>query len=175
LITFIYLGTRGGGLHLLQGLTRTCLDSDINFNVITSWNLQYTKGFKHQVILRHVPKSKVGILKFFAIGVLKFRKQVKSFPVSSTFIFVMPHPVDFLIRKELNKLGKNVISIVHDPKRHKGEFFPNYFVTREITKNSSQIITLSTWAQNFLEKRYSKFQSTTKRISLRDRIYCPSV
>lgn len=141
-------------MHLLQGLTRTCLESDINFNVITSWNLEYAKGFKHQVILRHVPRSKAGIIKFFALNFLKFKKQIKSFPVSSTFIFVMPHPVDFLIRKELKKQGKNVISIVHDPQRHKGEFFPNNFVTREIIKNSRQIITLSTWAQNFLEKNF---------------------
>lgn len=154
MITFVYLGSKGGGLHFLQGLQSIATESKIDFQVIISNNTETTIEQANIIRLKKIPKNFLRLLLFFAFDLSRFLRHLSLILEESTYIFVMPHPLDFIIRKRVKKIGGQSITIIHDAKRHPREIFPNHFVNREIIKNSSRIITLSINSQQYVSGRF---------------------
>jgi glycosyltransferase involved in cell wall biosynthesis len=179
-ITFVYLGSKGGGLHLLQGLSRLCEECNIEYKVLISSNMKQKSKFANEVVISNVPNSKKKLINFIFFDLRRFELQLKNLSKSDVYVFVMPHPLDFLIRKKLNKASSRIISIIHDPIPHPYEFFPNRINIKETIKNSEMIITLSPWSQNILKRKYgcesvflplvnpniSDFRKLTKKIDI---------
>jgi glycosyltransferase involved in cell wall biosynthesis len=73
-------------------------------------------------------------------------------------VFTMPGILEFLWMKDKKRKSK-VITVIHDPYRHRGDMMPRNFMIKFLYKQSDRIIYFSEFTRNYLKDQYTKRSS----------------
>jgi hypothetical protein len=127
-ICLVYLGTRGGGSALFRDLLYLYSSRDSKFKPVAITSLKnedlgLIKSFQIPLSIQKV--SKFSIINL--VTVLKFSRNAYNFCRLNRvekLLIVMPHPLDLIFYSRKFKSILEVISIVHDNKRHRGDLWP---------------------------------------------------
>lgn len=164
-ISILYLGKRGGGAELTLILTNELKESSLfdlravglrrDVEVWSRTDQSYRveivpNGYTFQTILKIIA---------LAINPNKLLKKLNLQPGDACLI-PMISPLGLIVEVILKKNRVNVIRIIHDFKKHPGEFFPPNWLTRKILKKSSFLITLSEAVDKKIREKFSKIRTS---------------
>jgi glycosyltransferase involved in cell wall biosynthesis len=171
---FVYLGAKGGGSLFLTALLN--LNPKSSFGIVSSKNLDIENP--NAIHIDGIPSG----IKENVFFHLKFRKkkiliaEILHLIGDSRCIFVMPHPLDRLIKP--NIAPSKQWTVIHDATKHRGDVWPRQSTIRKLAKESSQLIFLTSFVRNIFEIRYGKsgivlplINPVVKRIPWQDREY----
>jgi glycosyltransferase involved in cell wall biosynthesis len=154
----IYWGSRGGGLRLAREAILE-IAATSNQQILTSIREELIRDlidlYPNRIINCNpvIPKSKLATA-LSQFKKKKTRRALKDFlnnSQSKNVLIVMPHPWDISLSRYLgNEIS--IYRIIHDIKRHPGDFWPNGLTIRRIKKDS-KLIALSNYTFNLLPKR----------------------
>jgi glycosyltransferase involved in cell wall biosynthesis len=151
---FLYMGSKGGGyrlaLDLYEHLEEMSLKSDWIIN-------SQTKKNDHQF-----KKSETSTVSFLSharliVFIIKHKNDLRK----KQFIFLMPHPFDFLSQKILNFYSIPVVNFIHDASPHPGDFWPRKYSLRGIIRRSNLAIFLSKFTSDSMQISKTKTLSST--------------
>jgi glycosyltransferase involved in cell wall biosynthesis len=142
----IFWGRRGGGLDLFNLFVEEC--KDLGIPIIAS--------ARPVVSRRDGQINSISILnvKAWLIARKSLLRQVVEGGARSV-VFIMSSPWDLFLGMRLEKLGVQVVRIIHDANPHSGEKFPPNFWINLLTKDCSRIVTLSNYVAHQLTKNYA--------------------
>ncbi len=164
-IGLVYLGVRGGGAHLTNQLLEEFQGKNLDCHMLLSsgnellqsctgaHSLTIFKSFKKKWLYL-VPLSKYE--RYFDTYI----KQLKDRKVKIV-LFTMAHPLNIQLMVLLKKEGIKTVILVHDLRRHPGEFWPSSRHIKKFISNSDIVISLS----SFVHKAIT---SETKKVILSD-------
>jgi glycosyltransferase involved in cell wall biosynthesis len=158
----IYLGRKGGGLHLAatiqESLSRSSKEYFWVLSRERSTNDQYFRKILHEG--RYSLKSLVLSLGIFPLlDTYRSYKKIRFHRISHV-IFLMPHPLDFVLRILCKFANLQIESLIHDYDRHTGEYWPLKFYTKLCIQHSTRILVLSNFTASQIRK---DFPETTIR------------
>lgn len=139
-VTLIYLGRSGGGGKLARAVLSAIGESNCKL-IVSDENEEIWPNETSKI--KGIPS---GILEniFFLFQRRERDRLLKSIVnevTDSKVIFLMLHPIDFAIRRRLK--NKQIYTVIHDHKPHKGEIWPRKITIRRVLRNSDTKIFLS--------------------------------
>jgi glycosyltransferase involved in cell wall biosynthesis len=145
----LYLGSKGGGVWLTESLCRTGLFDTVF--VSDSWNLKSEVNSVTLANFSRYPRLLVYIKLFLGIGkrgaVVRALREVSSRNISKVVI-TMSHPWDSVISKRLREQGVTVYRVMHDARRHPGDYWPtNRRIRKLLNQGEISIFLNNTVAQ----------------------------
>lgn len=164
-ISILYLGKRGGGAELTLILTNELKESPLfelkavglrrDVEVWSRTDQSYRveivpNGYTLQTILKVIA---------LAINPSKLLEKLNLQPGDACLI-PMISPLGLIVEAILKKSRINVIRLIHDFKKHPGEFFPPNWLTRKILKKSIFLITLSEAVDKRIKEKFSKIRTS---------------
>jgi len=148
-LTLVYLGRQGGGARLTRDIAFDLEKSKVDANIVYRKNCEFSDYFESLSGTRipvSLPKS-VPLMILLGDHLVKLlHKRIKQeFREPTDFVFIMPHPLNLRLLKKLSKPEKfySTISIIHDDKAHKGEFWPTRKIIEKIIQASEKNVFLS--------------------------------
>lgn len=161
-IAFVYLGHSGGGALLSQQFATLFRGSDYRF-IISSSNeeVAHLRSFSN-VSQFNIPPG-WGI---FWRPTLVLRELVKIIRLLrlgefDRCVFIMPHPLDLIVSRRIQKNGIKSLHLIHDYPPHPREIFPSAFFLKLLLKKADGILALSTFcAENLkvFDKKIAKLE-----------------
>lgn len=164
-ISILYLGKRGGGAELTVILTNELKESSIfdlravglrrDVEVWSRTDQSYRveivpNGYTFQTILKVIA---------LAINPNKLLEKLNLRP-GDTCLIPMISPLGLIVEVILKNNRVKVIRLIHDFKKHPGEFFPPNWLTRKILKTSSFLITLSEAVDKKIREKFPKIRTS---------------
>lgn len=145
-----YFGRRGGGAHFTQAISK--LQEEITV-LVSSKNSLHKQCGGRTIPIQGIPS---GIIQNLLIRKNEKNQLIDEIvtKMRSTSISLMQHPLDNDISKSALK-KKNIISVIHDPKVHPGDFWPNYASIKKRIEYSNKIVTLSKYSRDTLYEIFS--------------------
>lgn len=150
----VYLGTRGGGVHLTKQILAEFSEGGFNIHLMLSKSNEELEGYFNFASLHLVKFSKYRILKF-----LRFKSHKKIITeyitdlmnsACTSVLITMPHPLNLYLIHELKKRNIRAISIIHDLKKHPGEIWPTMTFIKKLIAESDACLVLSRFIYNQL-------------------------
>jgi len=164
-ISILYLGKRGGGAELTLILTRELKASSL-FEVRAvglrrdneAWSRAdqssrveiFSNGYTLETLLKIIG---------FAFKPKLLLKRLKLQPGDACLI-PMISPLGLVVEMILKKNRVNVIRLIHDFKKHPGDYFPPNWLTRQVIRKSDFLITLSEAVDVKIKEKFSKIRTS---------------
>ena len=146
----VYWGRRGGGLDLFNLFVEECKERSIpiiaSARPTVSRQDDQSTGISF-INVRAWFTQRKSLLRQAAEGGIR------------SVVFIMSSPWDLFLGMRLEKLGVQVVRIIHDANPHPGEKFPPNFWINLLTKDCSRIVTLSNYVARQLTTNH-KVDST---------------
>ena len=146
----VYWGRRGGGLDLFNLFVEECNERSIpiiaSARPTVSRQDEQSTGISF-INVRAWFTQRKSLLRQAAEGGIR------------SVVFIMSSPWDLFLGMRLEKLGVQVVRIIHDANPHPGEKFPPNFWINLLTKDCSRIVTLSNYVARQLRTNH-KVDST---------------
>ena len=146
----VYWGRRGGGLDLFNLFVEECNERSIpiiaSARPTVSRQDEQSTGISF-INVRAWFTQRKSLLRQAAEGGIR------------SVVFIMSSPWDLFLGMRLEKLGVQVVRIIHDANPHPGEKFPPNFWINLLTKDCSRIVTLSNYVARQLTTNH-KVDST---------------
>ena len=146
----VYWGRRGGGLDLFNLFVEECNERSIpiiaSARPTVSRQDEQSSGISF-INVRAWFTQRKSLLRQAAEGGIR------------SVVFIMSSPWDLFLGMRLEKLGVQVVRIIHDANPHPGEKFPPNFWINLLTKDCSRIVTLSNYVARQLTTNH-KVDST---------------
>jgi hypothetical protein len=139
-VSLVYLGHRGGGSQFAHAVYES-LRSEQTKLIVSD---QSSEVFPAEAI--RVPGIPSGVISN-VIFCLKLNRRktllqtIADIIEKDSIVFLMPHPIDFPLRRRLKKNSK--YTVIHDAKRHKGDIWPLSLTIRRLAKAPGTKIFLS--------------------------------
>ena len=143
-IVLIYFGRRGGGVGFHQDLFYELDDGKYKVSSVTTSDLESSHEVNEEFKIQ-IRESKFKILRSLRIIMQSkaILDHLNNLEDDAYLMFTMLHPADLFLRLLLRIKGKKVISIIHDDRSHKGEYFPPRLIVWMITHLSQINLYLS--------------------------------
>ena len=155
-LAVIYLGTRGGGSRLLRDIYLDFKNSGQSIKVFFKKNSEFSDQFladKNSFFQIELPKN--NFFRFIFIPYFAYKNVVKikhKFPSLEKVVFVMEHPYNkWFITFLTYKKEIFIVSVLHDRKSHKGQFWPTKRMWTTLIKKSDRVIFLSEYVMKGFE------------------------
>jgi glycosyltransferase involved in cell wall biosynthesis len=144
---FVYLGRSGGGSIFCRNvISDLLLAGNSVFLIISSGNQELEKYHELQRVFGHKLNLRI-------VNVLKQKQIAGLFETEiDEFIFLMHSEKDYFLLRKLRKTSAKVILVVHDARRHPGDFLPFNFSLRYRIKTSDSLIALGKHVFNTLSE-----------------------
>jgi glycosyltransferase involved in cell wall biosynthesis len=146
----VYWGRRGGGLDLFNLFVEECNERSIPIIASARPTASRQDGQSSTI-------SFINVRAWF-IARKSLLRQATEGGIRSV-VFIMSSPWDLFLGMRLEKLGVQVVRIIHDANPHPGEKFPPNFWINLLTKDCSRIVTLSNYVASQLTTNH-KVDST---------------
>jgi len=147
----LYLGSKGAGVKFLELLSQELIEGkEIHVFVRSELHFALAKNVKPHVF--NLPISKASL--FFGLHRRKIVNQILKTITDngiSSMIIPMAHPWDLYLEKRLLARKTKIIRIIHDSKKHPGDFFPSNRQIRQLCQ-SETIVTLSNYTSREIER-----------------------
>ena len=137
----LYLGRKGAGVNFAQELSK-----QVNFDrLFLSSSLRREFAENNVCTFVPAPKNILSYFFFLTFPSKGMRKITQFLNVAGMCNLVIPmaSPMDLRILGKLKSKNVNVIQILHDSKRHPGDYWPNKFAIKKMVKRSHSLIFLS--------------------------------
>lgn len=159
-IRIIYLGKKGGGLSLLEGVLTHLDFQDRSYEIWLSSSLNSEDldlSGSHKVIQLFSPRNFTELLnpKLLFGGVINLIK-VFSPTKANISIFLMPSPFDWIYYRILRVKKQIVVTCIHDLKSHAGEKWPTLNSTLFRLKMSDIVVAFSQHIASELRSKTSR-------------------
>ncbi len=148
----LYLGRRGAGSAIAQ----TLIAKFPQECAILSSRNESVLPFESKSVSREIVTTWPRYFLYFSFPSI-LEKKISRILVDQKIeriLLPMPSPLDSKILRGLRKRGFDVVSIVHDAKRHPGDFWPRRIDIKRILAASNYVVTLSTYVRNQLMDIY---------------------
>lgn len=147
-VSILYLGKKGGGAQLTLELSEELVKSQ-NFNLKTIClrrdNLLAPKHDQSKVEFLLRSSSLLTLIKNLIVYKIDPQKLLKKMKLQPGDVCLVPmtSPYSLAIENILIKEKIDLIRVIHDAERHRGDLWPTNFTIRKIIKSSRKAITLS--------------------------------
>jgi glycosyltransferase involved in cell wall biosynthesis len=150
----VYLGTRGGGVHLTKQVLAEFSEGGFKIHLMLSKSNEEIESYSDF--------SSLQLVKFFEFKILKFlrfkshKKDISAYincllnSACTDVLITMPHPLNLYLIRELKKQNIRVISIIHDLQKHPGEYWPTKTFIKKLIVESNACLVLSKFIYNQL-------------------------
>lgn len=144
-LSLVYLGKQGGGSQFAQAVYDALGPTDVKL-IVSDKNSDKFQG--EVSIISEVPSGILeNILILFRPKKMKILLSCLASKIGKdTVIFLMPHPVDFPLRKKLQ--SNQVYIVIHDAKKHHGDIWPTNKTIKRMAKSKATKIFLSSHVMN---------------------------
>ena len=143
----VYLGTRGGGVHLTKQLLAEFSDGGLKVHLLLSGSNEGLDSYLNfcNLYLIDFPKSKFLKLLRFKTQKKVIAKYINTLVIAECkdVLITMPHPLNLYLIKELKRQNIRAISIIHDLKPHLGEIWPTKRYVKKLIVESNACLVLS--------------------------------
>ena len=150
--TVLYLGRRGGGARLTNDLAgQLLLFKQLDSLIISSKNElleEARKTFGEKLILIELPHP---LFQMFAHK--RIIKQLRQCIMSNNVIIPMSSLVDTLFLRS-DRVNFKITRIIHDIRRHPGDFWPTTRFIRHSIHNSHSVVSLNPISAQYLEAHF---------------------
>lgn len=148
----LYLGRRGAG----SALTKTLLAKFPQECAILSSRNEDFLSSKSNFVTKQIVITWPRYILYFVSPII-LEKKISRILVEQKIervLLPMPSPLDSKILRGIRKRGFEVISVVHDARRHPGELWPRNIDVKRIFLASNYVITLSAYVKSQLVDIY---------------------